>query len=135
MDFWVIIDKERKTIIGSYYSARPDQTRPGPYFDQSKLLHKKVPDDLKNQHFIKIDDNLDIIIDEEGINQTIVEQWTWLREQRDKKLAACDWTVAVSDRPMTEEKLTEWLTYRQQLRDLPVNTTEPSNPTWPVPPQ
>ena len=27
-----------------------------------------------------------------------------------------------------------WKTYRQQLRDLPANTSDPTNPTWPTKP-
>jgi hypothetical protein len=134
MDFWVVIDTERKSIIGSYYGDEADLTKPGLSFDQTKLLHKIVPDDLKNQHFIKVDENLDIILDQAGIDQAIVEQWAWLREQRDKKLAASDWTVTVSDRPMSDEKRSEWVTYRQLLRDLPSTVTDPTNVAWPTPP-
>ena len=41
-----------------------------------------------------------------------------LREQRDKLLKDSDWTQ-LSDNGLSEEKKTEWQTYRQQLRDLP----------------
>jgi len=27
-----------------------------------------------------------------------------------------------------------WMDYRQALRDLPANTTDPANPDWPVKP-
>ena len=134
MDFWVVIDTEKKRIIGSYYGDEPDFTRPGPSFDQTKLLHKVVPNDLKNQHFIKVDENLEIILDQKGIEQALIEQWSWIREQRDKKLAACDWTVTVSDRPLSDEKRAEWVAYRQALRDLPSTVTDPTQVEWPAPP-
>ena len=52
-----------------------------------------------------------------------------LREERDKRLAETDWW-AISDRTMTAEQTA----YRQALRDLPANTTDPANPVWPTKP-
>lgn len=55
------------------------------------------------------------------------------RGGRDELLKASDWTQA-ADSPLSDAKKAEWATYRQQLRDLPANTTDPANPTWPTPP-
>jgi DnaJ-domain-containing protein 1 len=55
--------------------------------------------------------------------------WAELRAERDRLLAGTDWW-AVSDRTMSAEQTA----YRQALRDLPANTTDPANPTWPVKP-
>jgi len=52
-----------------------------------------------------------------------------LRLERNKLLTETDWW-AVSDRTMTDEERT----YRQALRDLPANTTDPANPVWPTKP-
>ena len=52
-----------------------------------------------------------------------------LRGVRNDKLAATDW-MANSDVTMTDN----WKTYRQELRDLPANTKDPANPTWPTEP-
>ena len=38
------------------------------------------------------------------------------------------------DRGLSDEKKAEWVTYRQTLRDLPANTSDPENPTWPTQP-
>lgn len=56
--------------------------------------------------------------------------WRNLRTQRDGLLAESDWTV-LSDSPTSTAA---WKTYRQALRDLPANTTDPLNPVWPTPP-
>ena len=48
---------------------------------------------------------------------------------RNDKLAETDW-MANSDVTMSDEGKT----YRQALRDLPANTSDPSNPTWPTEP-
>ena len=52
-----------------------------------------------------------------------------LRIERDAKLAASDW-MGLSDVTMPDA----WKTYRQALRDLPANTTDFENPTWPTEP-
>ena len=41
-----------------------------------------------------------------------------VRVNRDQLLKDSDWTQ-ISDNGLSEEKKTEWQTYRQQLRDLP----------------
>ena len=51
-------------------------------------------------------------------------------ELRDLLLAETDWT-ANSDVTMSDEMRT----YRQALRDLPANTTDPANPVWPTKPE
>ena len=38
--------------------------------------------------------------------------------------------MATGDRTISDE----WKTYRQSLRDLPANTSDPANPTWPTKP-
>ena len=53
-----------------------------------------------------------------------------LRKNRDKLLSETDWWAS-SDRTMTAEQIA----YRQALRDLPANTTDPENPVWPTKPE
>ena len=50
-----------------------------------------------------------------------------VREERDAKLAACDWRAS-SDVTLS----TEWRTYRQALRDVPSQL--PGAITWPTEP-
>lgn len=59
-----------------------------------------------------------------------------LRQDRDQRLAASDWSV-LSDVALTVEKDTAWKDYRQALRDLPSGMTTVSDvegATWPVAP-
>lgn len=53
--------------------------------------------------------------------------WSSLRQERVELLSASDWTQ-VPDAPVDQQA---WATYRQELRDLPDNTTDPRNPVWP----
>ena len=62
------------------------------------------------------------------------QPWKELREERNKRLTRCDWVTlrsVATDTPIPGE----WKTYMQALRDLPSNTTDPSNPVWPTPPE
>ena len=56
-----------------------------------------------------------------------------LRYDRDLKLAETDWVVTKANETGVAES-DAWKTYRQALRDLPSNTSDPFNPTWPTKP-
>jgi len=57
------------------------------------------------------------------------QPWKELRQQRNRLIAETDY-LALSDATLTDEMST----YRQTLRDLPANTTDPANPVWPTKP-
>lgn len=65
--------------------------------------------------------------------QTLQKAEVKMRSMRDNLLTASDWTQS-PDSPLTDSKKQEWATYRQALRDLPANTVDPANPTWPTQP-
>ena len=52
--------------------------------------------------------------------------WAGLRAERDQLITETDWWAG-SDLTMTDAQTT----YRQELRDLPDNTTDPENAVWP----
>lgn len=54
-----------------------------------------------------------------------------VRGERDRRLALCDWTQLID---VPEETQLAWQLYRQELRDLPDNVTDPDNVEWPIPP-
>ena len=62
--------------------------------------------------------------------QNLDTAWILLRQHRDNLLKDSDWTQ-VPDAPVNA---TTWATYRQHLRNLPSNTTDPLNVSWPVKP-
>ena len=73
------------------------------------------------------------------INQSLVDAsaaelvtesaWSDLRTKRTQLLSDTDY-LALSDATLSEDMRT----YRQALRDLPANTSDPANPTWPTKP-
>ena len=56
-----------------------------------------------------------------------------LRIKRDRLLAATDWEI-VRHKELGTNIPTALKTYRQELCDLPANTSDPANPSWPVKP-
>jgi len=139
--YYVIISTSTHTIIAGYYSdSGVDLTKPGPDYDQSKLVHTTLPAEFLGQHHVtvmqseKAECGYCFLIDQAAVAQMVKEQWQSLREQRDTKLRESDWRVMVSDRPISEEVKAAWVAYRQALRDLPVSITDPAMITWPVPP-
>lgn len=63
------------------------------------------------------------------------ESWDGLlgehvRAERDRRLAACDWTM-VADAPTDKDA---WSAYRQSLRELPTTFPVPGAVVWPEPP-
>ena len=71
-------------------------------------------------------------LDDEYLNSSSF-LWMKLRSERDNLLLSSDFTQ-LGDIGLSETKKTEWVNYRQSLRDLPANTSDPANPTWPTRP-
>ena len=76
----------------------------------------------------------EVTIDIDAVNaESIIVENEWnfrnLRKERNLLLAETDY-LALVDNTLTDEMRT----YRQALRDLPANTSDPSNPNWPTKP-
>lgn len=69
------------------------------------------------------------LVDAAAAELQIEYQWKELRRERNRLIAETDY-LALSDNTMSDEMKA----YRQALRDLPANTTDPANPVWPVKP-
>ena len=55
---------------------------------------------------------------------------TSVRTERDKLIAETDWTQ-LADSQLSDSVKAFWVTYRQELRDLPSTTGFPHEVTWP----
>ena len=79
-----------------------------------------------------------VTFDDDGIITDIFneEMDRDVRPKRNELLVESDIAITM-DRwdGMSDAKKTEWTTYRQTLRDLPENTSDPINPVWPVKPK
>jgi len=65
---------------------------------------------------------------------TEIDPMDVLRKARNELLDKTDRYATIDYPHPTEEAKQAWLDYRQALRDLPANTTDPSNPVWPTTP-
>lgn len=61
----------------------------------------------------------------------VVKEWERVRGLRNGKLSGTDWTQ-LADSPVDRAA---WATYRQSLRDLPQETTNPFEVVWPTEPR
>ena len=86
----------------------------------------EVPSDYTKPSFEAFESKLQELINNQPLQ--------FLRTERDTLLNQTDKYVVADFPHTTPEKKQEWLDYRQALRDLPANTTDPSMPVWPTPP-
>jgi len=89
----------------------------------------EIPETL-NRLYITWDGS-QIVEDSVKKQKYIDDAWMYFRIERNRRLADCDWT-RLDDAPQNNKDA--WAAYRQALRDLPTNTPDPTNVTWPVPP-
>lgn len=117
------IREDEEFIVGdydpaTYYIADGEAVlyppRPGPWaaWSGAEWIDPRTPEDIEDER-----------------EQALV----LLRAERDRRLAASDWTQ-MPDAPLAEAAREAWRLYRQALRDLPETTTDPAAPEWPAPP-
>lgn len=70
---------------------------------------------------------------EADLQREVSAQWAALRAERDRLLAASDWTDLPSAR-LTDAQRAAWRAYRAALFDLPETTQDPAAPIWPAKP-
>ena len=95
-------------------------------YPQVVVIHDSTGAFDANGNEIALDEAL---VDAAAIEVATENAWIGLRSKRTQLLDETDW-MANSDVTMSDE----WRTYRQALRDLPANTTDPASPTWPTKP-
>jgi hypothetical protein len=131
MNYWIVNkDPESpiyKLMIACFDEAGKENCSIGP--DQEWLLCPEgvAPGNAKVQEVEGVLSLVDGSADKEG------PKWDALRLERDKRLSVCDWTQG-NDSPLVTQSKTDWATYRQSLRDLPSNTTDPDSVVWPTKP-
>ena len=69
------------------------------------------------------------VVDAAAAELVTENAWSDLRTKRTQLLTETDY-LALSDATLSADMRT----YRQALRDLPANTSDPANPTWPTKP-
>ena len=58
------------------------------------------------------------------------QKWKLIRAERERLLVACDW-IQLQDAVLTDAQRTAWQDYRQTLRNIPQDFTNPDDVTFP----
>jgi hypothetical protein len=99
-----------------------------------------IPEDENNRHWqqylswVAADNTADA---QYTVQELEDKQWEELRWHRDTLLNQTDFMMTYDfyNDILTTEEQTQVKNYRQSLRDLPDNTSDPNNVTWPEKPQ
>ena len=123
---FLLYEEDTGRVVGYSSSSSPD----------------KQPVTLEGQNFLEVDpsvqgDNMLVVngellpVPQETLEAEELERyWKKFKRERNIRLQRSDWTQ-VPDAPVDSPA---WATYRQELRDLPDNTTDPREVVWPTPP-
>ena len=130
----LIYNYNQNQVYVSTGVADESPLEPGIYLIPANATSTPVPTYSDGQQVVWNGSSWDIQIvptptEEPEYIPTVEELWEDLRIIRDQKLFETDY-LALSDATMTDDMKT----YRQTLRDLPANTTDPANPVWPTKP-
>jgi hypothetical protein len=90
---------------------------------------------ITNQEVTQLDSLENMYASPEEELEVITSTWVIdARNERDRLLAACDWTQG-TDSPLSEAQKVEWQNYRQALRDITSADGFPFTHTWPTKPE
>ena len=122
-----VIDPAGPTVVGQ---VPPGASRHGGAW--ADFLTVPIPNGLEDKPLKAelVDDAWVISLD---VDTVTAAAWTALRTQRNRLLQQSDWT-ALSDAHLSQDKKDAWFAYRQALRDLPDELTDPTQVDWPLDP-
>jgi hypothetical protein len=110
-------------VMRVFFSTQPEIT----YAQELKEGDPVFADGRWNQTFTVVD------LAEEEVAGRTTQRAGEVRAERNAKISGSDWTQ-LDDSPITNAKKLEWATYRQALRDIPLQAGFPWNVTWPESP-
>ena len=124
----VILDSNTLSVVDWYFSDSP-------YVPVTPGIRLEVPEGLAWDTVKGVQDGAEVtlVADPQKIEDHKATLWSQLRTERNRLLQQSDWT-ALSDAHLSQDKKDAWADYRQALRDLPENATDPTQVTWPVSP-
>lgn len=132
-----VITKSDLNINFTYVATEPQQsTYSYPWNDANRYVHIAIPPTLtlQNIRVVRQEDGT-IIIEEDPVRTQLMNEGFWqaVRVRRNLLLSSSDWTQ-LPDAQLTQEKKQQYQEYRQQLRDLPQVSANPTFITWPTEP-
>ena len=138
MKFVIVWNSSLEVCPGFYDSEAPDYGRfGGPMGSVTDTTHLELPEALDPQCITAVRDaetgEITLTQDPSKVQAKTAQAWTALRTERNARLAASDWTQ-LQDTHLSAEKKSAWADYRQALRDLPDEVTDPTQVDWPLDP-
>ena len=131
-----IVVRETLAIPYTYPAPVNQGSYGGEWGSPQVTIHLEVPEGLDTRFIMAVradDGTITLQEDPQKIEDHKAALWSQLRIERNRLLQQSDWT-ALSDAHLSQDKKDAWFTYRQSLRDLPANATDPTQVTWPVSP-
>lgn len=98
-------------------------------------LECTVPFDVLADHAVRDPETgtVTLVEDPLKVQAKLDQAWTALRSKRNQLLRDSDFTQ-MPDSPLSQERKDAWAAYRQELRDLPDEVTDPLVVSWPLDP-
>jgi len=124
----VILDSNTLAVSDWYFSDSPIvPVTPG--------IRLEVPEGLTWDVVKGVQDGEEVTLvsDPTKVEAKTAQAWRELRLKRNQLLEASDWTQ-LQDAHLSAEKKSAWADYRQALRDLPDEVTDPTQVDWPLDP-
>ncbi len=101
--------------------------------DYSKIVNETTPILINGQYYQNwLVEDAPVKYTESMLQNDIDSKWNEVKSIRNQYLSKCDWTQ-LYDSPLTTEKKIEWSVYRQNLRDITLQS-DPFNIVYPVKP-
>lgn len=138
MKTFIIVEKQTLQIKGSYEALSKDDSsaRRSHLLAEPLCKHLELTEGLHKETCEAYMDGQDmkLRLSEAKVDAQLENAWQALRNARDLKLTETD-KYMVSDFPISSGNKTLMEAYREALRDLPSQVTDPRDSiTWPVKP-
>lgn len=110
--------------------AFPVQPTDRPEIDHTQNISEGNPEEIGSGLWRQVWVVTEATKDE--IAERTAAKWSAIRSKRNKFLLESDWTQ-LNNSPLSPEKIAEWASYRQALRDI-TEQTDPFNAVFPIAP-
>jgi hypothetical protein len=118
-----IVNKSDLSIASWYDADQPNQgAYGGPWGSPEMYVHVGLESGDQRVMKATLNEDDEIVLESDLALEEIAAaaDMEALRQERNRRLSACDWTQ-MADSPLSEENKITWAIYRQALRDLPAN--------------
>ncbi len=133
-----IVNKQTLSIESWYDADQPNQAMyGGPWGNAELTKHISLPENLHHLEVVAVEQDGDIVLEvsQERVEAHRAMKLEELRAKRNSLLLETD-KYMLSDYPISSENRDLMVAYRQALRDLPEQVSDPRDEIqWPVKPQ